>query len=71
MVSVDVNTMFTYLSGLGWGGGGMEMREEGDDTPIATAKTLVISYILPRLDYCNYLLMGTPNSGIQPLWKLK
>ena len=32
---------------------------------------LVISYILPRLDYCNCLLMGTPNSGIQPLSKKK
>ena len=32
-------------------------------------KTLVTSYILSRLDYCNYLLMGTLNSVIQPLQK--
>ena len=34
-------------------------------------KTLVTSYILSRLDYCNYLFMGTPNSGIQPLQKIQ
>ena len=34
------------------------------------AKTLVTSYILSRLDYCNCLLMGTPNSVIQPLQKI-
>ena len=34
-------------------------------------KTLVNSYILSRLDYCNYLLMGTPNSVIQPLQKIQ
>ena len=38
-------------------------------TEVAT-KTLVISYILSRLDYCNCLLMGTPNSVIQPLQKI-
>ena len=33
-------------------------------------KTLVTSYVLSRLDYCNCLLMGTPNSVIQPLQKI-
>ena len=31
------------------------------------AKTLVTSYILSRLDCCNCLLMGSPNSVSQPL----
>ena len=37
------------------------------------AKTLVTSYIyiLSLLDYCNCLLMGTPNSVIQPLQKIQ
>ena len=34
-------------------------------------KTLVTSYILSQLDCCNCLLMGTPNSVIQPLQKIK
>ena len=34
------------------------------------AMTLVTSYILSWLDYCNCLLMGTPNSVIQPLHKI-
>ena len=34
-------------------------------------QTLVTSYILSRLDYCNCLLMGTPNSVIQPLQKVQ
>ena len=34
-------------------------------------KTLVTSYILSRLDYCYCLLMGTPNSAIQPLQKIQ
>ena len=34
-------------------------------------KTLVTSYILSRLDYCNCLLVGTPNSFIQPLQKIQ
>ena len=33
------------------------------------AKTLVTSDILSRLELCNYLLMGAPNSVIQPLQK--
>ena len=33
-------------------------------------KTLVTSYILSRLDYCNCLLMSTPNSVIQSLQKI-
>ena len=33
-------------------------------------KTLVTSYILSCLDYCNCLLMGTPISVIQPLQKI-
>ena len=36
-----------------------------------TTKTLVISYILSRLDYCNCLLMGTSNSVVQPLQKIQ
>ena len=35
------------------------------------AKTLVTSNILSRLDYCNCLLMGTPNSVFQPLQKIQ
>ena len=34
-------------------------------------KTLVTSYILSRLDCCSCLLMGTPNSVIQPLQKIQ
>ena len=34
-------------------------------------KTLVTSYILSLLDYCNCLLMGTPDSVIQPLQKIQ
>ena len=34
-------------------------------------KTLVTAYILSRFDYCNCLLMGTPNSVIQPLQKIQ
>ena len=35
------------------------------------AKTLVTSNILSRLDYSICLLMGTPNSVIQPLQKIQ
>ena len=35
-----------------------------------TTKTLVTSSILIRLDYCNCLFMGTPNSVIRPLQKI-
>ena len=35
------------------------------------AKTLVTVYVLSRLDYCRCLLMGTPNSVIQPLQKIQ
>ena len=34
-------------------------------------KTLVTSYILSRLNYCNCLLMGTPNSVNQHLQKIQ
>ena len=34
-------------------------------------KTLVTSFILSWLDYCNCLIMGTPNSVIQPLQKIQ
>ena len=34
------------------------------------AKALVTSYILLRLDYCNCLLMGTPDSAIHHLQKI-
>ena len=30
-----------------------------------------VTYILSRLHYCNCLLMGTPNSVIQPLQKIQ
>ena len=33
-------------------------------------KSLLTSYILSRLDYCNCLLMGTPNFVIQPQQKI-
>ena len=35
------------------------------------AQTLVTSYILSWLDYCNCLLMGAPSSVIQPLQKVQ
>ena len=31
----------------------------------------LLSYILSQLDYCNCLLMGTPNSFIQPVQKIQ
>ena len=34
-------------------------------------QTLVTSYILSRFDYCNCLLMGAPNSVIQPLQEVQ
>ena len=34
------------------------------------AKTLVTSYILSLLDYCNCLLMAASNSVIQPFLKI-
>ncbi|WP_294078915.1 hypothetical protein, partial [Thiolapillus sp.] len=34
-------------------------------------QTLVTSYILSRLDYCNCLLMGAPKFVIQPLQKVQ
>ena len=34
-------------------------------------KKLVTSRVLSRLDYCNSLLMGTPNSVIQPMQKVQ
>ena len=34
-------------------------------------KQLVTSCVLSRLDYCNSLLMGTPNSIIQPMQKVQ
>ena len=35
------------------------------------AKTLVTSFVLSRLDYCNGLLMGVSNKTIQPLQKIQ
>ena len=35
------------------------------------AKQLVTSCVLSGLDYCNSLLMGTPNSVIQPMQKVQ
>ena len=35
------------------------------------AKTVVTSYILSRLDYCNCLLMSTRNFAIQPVQKIQ
>ena len=35
------------------------------------AKQLVTSCVLSRLDYCNSLLMGTPNSVIKPMQKVQ
>ena len=35
------------------------------------AKQLVTSCVLSRLDYCNSLLMGTPNTVIQPVQKVQ
>ena len=35
------------------------------------AKQLVTSCVLSRLDYCNSLLMGTPNTVIQPMQKVQ
>ena len=35
------------------------------------AKQLVTSCVLSRLDYCNSLLMGTPNSVIQTMQKVQ
>ena len=34
-------------------------------------KKLVTSCVLSRLDYCNFLLMGTPNSVFQPMQKVQ
>ena len=34
-------------------------------------QTIVTSYILSRLNYCNCRLMGAPNSVIQPLQKVQ
>ena len=34
-------------------------------------KTVIISYVLSLLDYCNCLLKGTPNSVIHPLQKIQ
>ena len=36
-----------------------------------SCKTLVISFILSGLDYCNCLLVGVPTSVIQPLQKIQ
>ena len=35
------------------------------------AKQLVTSCVLSRLDYCSFLLTGTPNSVIQPMQKVQ
>ena len=40
-------------------------------TEDAARTLIVIAYVLSLLDYCNYLLMGIPNSAIQPLQKIQ
>ena len=47
------------------------LTEDATKTQGNTAVYGVTSYILSQLHYCNCLLMGTPNSVIQPLQKIQ
>ena len=48
-----------------------EKKEERRHLPEDETKQLVTSYVFSRLDYCNSLLMGTPQSVIQQMQKVQ